>query len=61
MVKEAEAHAAEDQSRREEIDARNQAEWQSHQAEQAAKNRDAAPAAPAKDAEVVDGEFAETL
>jgi molecular chaperone DnaK len=65
MVKEAEAHAADDARKREEIDARNKAEAEAHQAEQAAKAAQEAPqqenpADAAKDGEVVDAEYAET-
>ena len=65
MVKEAEAHAADDARKREEIEARNKAEAEAHQAEQAAKAAQEAPkqenpADAAKDGEVVDAEFAET-
>ena len=69
MVKEAEASAAEDARKREEVEARNKAEAEAYQKEQAAKAAQAAPnqAAPnqdnpadaAKDGEVVDAEFAE--
>ena len=68
MVKEAEASAADDARKREEIDARNKAEAEAYQAEQAAKAAPAAPDAPkqenapegVKDGEVIDAEFAET-
>ena len=65
MVKEAEAHAADDARKREEIEARNKAEAEAHQAEQAAKAaqeapQQANPADAATDGEVVDAEFAET-
>jgi molecular chaperone DnaK len=68
MVKEAEASAADDARKREEIDARNKAEADAYQAEQAAKAAQAAPDAPkqenaadgVKDGEVIDAEFAET-
>ena len=43
MVKEAEAHAADDARKREEIEARNKAEAEAHQAEQAAKAAQEAP------------------
>ena len=64
MVKEAEASAAEDARKREEVDARNKAEAEAHQKEQAAKAAQDAPkqenpADAAKDGEVVDAEFAE--
>jgi molecular chaperone DnaK len=65
LVKDAEAHAADDARKREEIEARNRAEAEAHQAEQAAKAAQAAPnqdhpANAAQDGEVVDAEFAET-
>jgi len=65
MVKEAEASAADDTRKREEIDARNKAEAEAYQAEQAAKAAADAPkqetaADTAKDGEVIDAEFAET-
>ena len=73
MVKEAEAAAAEDARKREEVDVRNKAEAEAYQKEQAARAAqaqpdDAAPDAPAaenaadgaKDSEVIDAEFAET-
>jgi molecular chaperone DnaK len=65
MVKEAEASAADDARKREEIDARNKAEAEAYQAEQAAKAAADAPkqetaGAGVKDGEVVDAEFAET-
>jgi molecular chaperone DnaK len=65
MVKEAEAQAADDARKREEVDARNKAEAEAHQAEQAAKAAQQAPAqenpaAADKDGDVVDAEFAET-
>jgi molecular chaperone DnaK len=65
MVKDAEAHAADDKTRREEIDARNRAEAEAYQKEQAAKAAQTAPqqenpAGAAKDGEVVDAEFQET-
>jgi len=65
MVKEAEASAADDARKREEIDARNKAESEAYQAEQAAKAAADAPkqentADTAKDGEVIDAEFAET-
>ena len=65
MVKEAEASAADDARKREDIDARNKAEAEAYQAEQAAKAAPEAPEAPkqekgAKDGEVIDAEFAET-
>jgi len=64
MVKEAEANAAEDARQREEIEARNRADAEAHQAAQAAKQAQDAPkqetpADAAKDGEVVDAEFAE--
>ena len=64
MVKEAEAHAADDARQREEIDARNKAEAEAYQKEQAAKAAQQAPQPDnptdaAKDGEVVDAEFAE--
>ena len=64
MVKEAEAHAADDARKREEIEARNKAEAEAHQAAQAAKAAQEAPkqdnpSDAGKDGEVVDAEFAE--
>ena len=64
LVKEAEANAAEDARQRDEVEARNKAEVEKHQAEQAAKAAEAAPqqqnpADTAKEGEVVDAEFAE--
>ena len=64
LVKEAEANAAEDARQRDEVEARNKAEAEKHQAEQAAKAAEAAPqqqnpADTAKQGEVVDAEFAE--
>ena len=64
MVKEAEAQAADDAKKREDVEARNKAEAEAHQAEQAAKAAQDAPkqetpADAAKD-DVVDAEFAET-
>ena len=64
MVKDAEAHAADDKTRREEIDARNRAEAEAYQKEQAAKAAQATPnqenpAGTAHDGEVVDAEFQE--
>jgi molecular chaperone DnaK len=71
MVKEAQASAAEDTRKREEVEARNKAEAEAYQKEQAAKaaqsgngepgtgNRQENPADTAKDGEVVDAEFAE--
>jgi molecular chaperone DnaK len=71
MVKEAQASAAEDTRKREEVEARNRAEAEAYQKEQAAKaaqsgngepgtgNRQDNPADAAKDGEVVDAEFAE--
>jgi molecular chaperone DnaK len=65
MVKDAESHAADDRARREEIDARNQAEWQAYQTEKTAREQQAqagqsAPGPETKDGEVVDAEYAET-
>ena len=64
MVKEAEAQAADDARKREEVEARNKAEAEAHRAEQAAKAAQHAPAqenpAAADTGEVVDAEFAET-
>ncbi len=65
MVKDAEAHAADDARKREEVEARNKAEAEAHQAAEAARQAEQAPAQenPAdavKDGEVVDAEFAET-
>jgi len=65
MVKEAQASAADDARKREEVDARNKAEAEAYQAEQAAKAAPETPkqetaADPAKDGEVIDAEFAET-
>jgi molecular chaperone DnaK len=65
MVKEAEANAADDARKREEIEARNKAEAEAHQAEQAAKAAQEAPqpenpADAVTDGEVVDAEYAET-
>jgi molecular chaperone DnaK len=65
MVKDAEAHAADDKARREEIDERNRAEAEAYQKEQAAKAAQGAtpqenPAGAAQDSEVVDAEFQET-
>jgi molecular chaperone DnaK len=73
MVKEAEAQAAEDARKRDEVEARNKAEAEAHQAAQAAKAAQNAPQqeTPAggatdghvvadKDGDVVDAEFAET-
>jgi molecular chaperone DnaK len=64
LVKEAEANAAEDARQRDEVEARNKAEAEKHQAEQAAKAAEAAPqqqnpADTAKEGDVVDAEFAE--
>jgi molecular chaperone DnaK len=64
MVKEAEASAADDARKREEVDARNKAEAEAYQKEQAAKAAESAPkqenpADGAKDGEVVDAEYAE--
>jgi molecular chaperone DnaK len=65
LVKEAEANAAEDAKKREEIDARNRAEAEAYQKEQAAKAAQNAPkqenpAGGAPEGDVVDAEFAET-
>ena len=60
MVKDAQAHEAEDKAKREEIEARNQAEAQAYQKERAAKEQAAEPQSAnvndgdVKDAEVVD-------
>jgi molecular chaperone DnaK len=61
MVKDAQAHEAEDKARREEIEARNQAEAQAYQTQRAAKEQQAAEQnqgagsnSDVKDAEVVD-------
>ena len=67
MVKEAEAQAADDAKKREEVEARNKAEAEAHQAAQAAPKQET-PADAAKDGDVVadkdgdvvDAEFAET-
>ena len=64
MVKEAQASAADDARKREEVEARNKAEAEAYQKEQAAKAAQAAPnqenpAEAAKDGEVVDAEYAE--
>ncbi|HJU41818.1 MAG TPA: molecular chaperone DnaK [Vicinamibacterales bacterium] len=68
MVKEAEASAAEDARKRDEVEARNKAEAEAYQKEQAAKSgnrepgagsRQENPAGAAKDGEVVDAEYAE--
>jgi molecular chaperone DnaK len=64
LVKEAEANAAEDARQKEEIEARNKADAEAYQAEQAKKQAEQAPkqenpADAAKDGEVVDAEFAE--
>jgi molecular chaperone DnaK len=64
LVKEAEANAAEDARQKEEIEARNKADAEAYQAEQAKKQAEQAPKqepAPggAADSEVVDAEFAE--
>jgi molecular chaperone DnaK len=64
MVKEAEASAADDARKREEVETRNRAEAEAYQKEQAAKAAQAAPqqnnpADAPKDGEVVDAEFAE--
>jgi molecular chaperone DnaK (HSP70) len=65
MVKDAEAHAADDKTRREEIDTRNRAEAEAYQKEQAATAAEAtpnqeSPAGAAQNGEVVDAEFQET-
>jgi len=65
LVKDAEANAAEDARQRDEVEARNKAEAEAHQAAQAARAAENAPtqnnpADAAKDADVVDAEFAET-
>jgi len=60
MVKDAQGHEAEDKAKRDEIEARNQAEAQAYQTEKAAKAQAAQSQAPdvkdgeVKDAEVVD-------
>jgi molecular chaperone DnaK len=64
LVKEAEAHAADDTKLREEVDARNRAEAEAYQKEQAAKAAQNAPqqehpADAARDGEVDDAVFAE--
>ena len=64
MVKEAEASAADDARKREEVEARNKAEAEAYQKEQAAKAEQAAPkqenpAGGAREGEVVDAEYAE--
>jgi molecular chaperone DnaK len=64
MVKEAEAQAADDARKREEVEARNKAEAEAHQAAQAAKAAENAPkqenpAGAPTEGEVVDAEFAE--
>jgi molecular chaperone DnaK len=61
LVKDAQAHAADDAARREEIDARNRAEAEAYQKEQAAKAAQNAPKQdnPAGGSDVVDAEFAE--
>jgi molecular chaperone DnaK len=64
LVKEAEANAADDARQREEIEARNKADAEAYQAQQAAKQAEQAPAQEnpanaATDGEVVDAEFAE--
>ena len=61
---EAEANAAEDARQKEAIEARNKADAEAYQAEQAKKQAEQAPkqenpADAAKDGEVVDAEFAE--
>jgi molecular chaperone DnaK len=65
MVKEAQASAADDARKREEVETRNRAEAEAYQKEQAAKAAQNAPqqenpAGAARDGEVVDAEFAET-
>ncbi|MDO8681525.1 MAG: molecular chaperone DnaK [Acidobacteriota bacterium] len=62
MVKEAEASAADDARKREEIDARNKAEAEAYQAAKAAADapKQETAADTAKDGEVIDAEFAET-
>jgi molecular chaperone DnaK len=62
MVKDAESHAADDRARREEIDTRNQAEWQAYQTQKAAQTEQGRTpgSAETKDREVVDAEFVET-
>jgi molecular chaperone DnaK len=69
LVKEAEANAADDARQKEEIEARNKADAEAYQAQQAAKsgngdpgtgNRQENPAGASHDGEVVDAEFAET-
>jgi molecular chaperone DnaK len=64
MVKDAEASAADDARKREEVEARNKAEAEAHQAEQAAKAAADAPKQEnptdaVKEDDVVDAEFAE--
>ncbi len=64
LVKEAEANAAEDARKREEIEARNKADAEAYQAAQAAKQAEQAPkqhnpADTSANGEVVDAEFAE--
>ena len=69
-MRDAQANAADDARKREEIDARNRAEAEAYQTEQAAKAAANAPNADApkqegaadgvKDGEVIDAEFAET-
>jgi molecular chaperone DnaK len=68
MVKEAQASAAEDTKKREEVEARNRAEAEAYQKEQAAKagnrepgtgSRQDNPADAATDGDVVDAEYAE--
>jgi molecular chaperone DnaK len=64
LVKEAEANAADDARQRDEIEARNKADAEAYQAQQAAKQAEQAPAQEnpanaATDGEVVDAEFAE--
>src|SRR3954449_3501145 len=56
MVKEAQSHASEDKARRDEIEARNQAEAQAYQKEKAAKAQAAQPqSASAENADVAGG------
>jgi molecular chaperone DnaK len=64
LVKDAQASAADDAKKREEVEARNRAEAEAYQKEQAAKAAQNAPqqenpADAAKDGEVVDAEYAE--
>jgi molecular chaperone DnaK len=55
LVKEAQAHADDDRKRRQEIEARNEAEARAYQAEREAKTPSSEPAAPGP-SDVVDGE-----